>query len=251
MSRQRTLKLPAPYLRRVWLVPEKVERWEDYPFCLPLFRQKSFEIDFDDAVTIIVGENGVGKSTLFEGIAVSAGFGLAGGSRSHVGATRVDEASLAKALKLSWLPKVTRGYFFRAETFFGLVRYMVDAAKDVLYGDPPPDWLDMSHGEGFLAFFEERCMQQGIYIFDEPESALSPSRQIEFLKLLRRMRETGHCQVIMATHSPILMGFPDARLLRLTPYGFEPTTLRETDHFRLMREFCADPDVFLDTMMNE
>jgi predicted ATPase len=249
MPKQRTIKLPAPYLRSVQLVPEKVERWEDYPFCLPLFREKSFEIAFDDAVTIIVGENGVGKSTLFEGIAEHAGFGLAGGSTGHVLGTTVREASLAKALKLSWLPKVTRGYFFRAETFFGLVRYLIEAAKDG--GGPPPDWLDMSHGEGFLAFFEERCMQQGIYIFDEPESALSPSRQIEFLKLLRRMRETGHCQVIMATHSPILMGFPDARLLRLTPDGFEPTTLRETDHFRLMREFCADPEVFLDAMMSE
>jgi predicted ATPase len=247
MPRQRTVKLSAPYLRRVWLVPEKVERWDDYPFCLPLFRQKSFEITFDDAMTIIVGENGVGKSTLLEGIAEHAGFGLAGGSRDHVGATRVTEASLAKVLQLSWLPKVTRGYFLRAETFFSFARYVIDAAVG---SGPPPDWLDMSHGEGFLAFFEDRCMQQGIYIFDEPESALSPSRQIEFLKLLRRMRERGHCQVIMATHSPILMGFPDARLLRLTPDGFEPTTLRETDHFRLMREFCADPDVFLDTMMN-
>ncbi len=150
-----------------------------------------------------------------------------------------------------WLPKVTRGYFFRAETFFGLTRYMIDAAKDDPFGGPPPDWLDMSHGEGFLAFFEERCLRQGIYIFDEPESALSPTRQIEFLKLLRRMRELGVCQIIMATHSPILMGFPDARLLRLTPSGFELTTLRETDPFRLMREFCTDPETFLDTMMAE
>jgi predicted ATPase len=142
MPRQRTVKLSAPYLRKVLLVPERVERWQDYPFCLPLFRQKSFEMEFDDAVTIIVGENGVGKSTLFEGIAENAGFGLAGGSRDHGGATRVDEASLAKALKLAWLPKVTRGYFFRAETFFSLARYMIDAAKDDPCGGPPPDWLD-------------------------------------------------------------------------------------------------------------
>jgi predicted ATPase len=134
MPRQRTVKLPAPYLRKVLLMPEKVEGWENYPFCLPLFRHKSFEIEFDDAVTIIVGENGVGKSTLFEGIAEKAGFGLAGGSTGHALGTAVRQASLAQALQLAWLPKVTRGYFFRAETFFGLVRYMIDAAKDDPFG---------------------------------------------------------------------------------------------------------------------
>ena len=103
---------------------------------------------------------------------------------------------------------------------------------------PPPDFLSHSHGEGFLRFFEERCQRQGIFIFDEPESALSPARQIEFLKLMRRMEEVGHCQIMMATHSPMLMAYPDARLLRLTKYGLEPVTVEETDHFRVMREFC-------------
>jgi hypothetical protein len=83
-------------------------------------------------------------------------------------------------------------------------------------GPPPPDFLSHSHGEGFLRFFEERCQRQGIFIFDEPESALSPSRQIAFLKLMRRMEDIGHCQIIMATHSPMLMAYPNATLLRLT-----------------------------------
>ena len=86
----------------------------------------------------------------------------------------------------------------------------------------PPDFLSYSHGEGFLRFFEERCQQQGIFIFDEPESALSPSRQMEFLKLMRRMDDIGHCQIIMATHSPMLMAYPNAQLLRLSKYGLEP-----------------------------
>ena len=95
-----------------------------------------------------------------------------------------------------------------------------------------------------MRFFEERCQRQGIFIFDEPESALSPSRQIEFLKLLRRMDHVGNCQVIMATHSPMLMAYPGARLLRLSKYGLEPVTLEQTDHYRLMREFCDDPAAF-------
>jgi predicted ATPase len=102
----------------------------------------------------------------------------------------------------------------------------------------PPDVLSHSHGEGFLRFFEERCSWQGIYIFDEPESALSPSRQIEFLKLLCRMEQSTICQVIMATHSPFLMAYPNARLLRLSKHGVEPVTLQDTDHDRLFREFC-------------
>jgi predicted ATPase len=116
---------------------------------------------------------------------------------------------------------------------------------------PPPDFLSHSHGEGFLRFFEERCRRQGIFIFDEPESALSPSRQIEFLKLLRRMEQSGICQVIMATHSPMLMAYPGARLLRLSKYGLDPVTVEETDHYRLMREFWADPKTFVTMMLEE
>ena len=105
--------------------------------------------------------------------------------------------------------------------------------------------------KAFFASFNERCQRQGIFIFDEPESALSPARQIEFLKLLRRMDDIGHCQVIMATHSPMLMAYPDARLLRLTKHGLEPVRLQETDHFRSMREFCADPKGFVDAALVE
>ncbi len=97
-----------------------------------------------------------------------------------------------------------------------------------------------------MRFFEERCQKQGIFIFDEPESALSPARQIEFLKLMLRMENSGICQVVMATHSPMLMAYPNARLLRLTKGGLDPVTVEETDHFRLLREFCQDPTGFVE-----
>jgi predicted ATPase len=130
-----------------------------------------------------------------------------------------------------------------------LDRAAIEAAEAGGGGGPPPDFLSHSHGEGFLRFFEERCERQGIYIFDEPESALSPNRQIEFLRLLRRMEQSRICQVIMATHSPLLMAMPGASLLRLTRYGIEPIGLEATDHFRIMREFCADPAVFIKAML--
>jgi len=234
--RRRQTTLPAPYLRRVWLDRSLVEDWEAYPFCLPIFRDE-FDLSFDSAITIIVGENGSGKSTILEGIAGLAGFDSTG-----------------------WLPKVSDGWFFRAETFFSIARYLDRAAEEAgealagIVGATPqvaPDFLSLSHGEGFLAFFEERCQKQGIFIFDEPESALSPSRQMEFLKLLGRMDASRNCQVIMATHAPMLMAYPNARLLRLGKYGLEPVSVEQTDHYRVMREFCADPRGFVEAMLAE
>jgi predicted ATPase len=253
-SRKRDINMSAPYLRRVWLDSSRIADGAAYPFCLPLFSKGDFDLDFDRAVTIIVGENGTGKSTLLEGIAALAGYDEAGGGKGyrpvdHSGALEAMGGSLSQALRASWLPKITNGWFFRAESFFSVARYLDQAALDV--NTRGPDFLSHSHGEGFLRFFDERCRRQGIFIFDEPESALSPSRQIEFLKLLRRMDQSGICQVIMATHAPILMAYPNARLLRLTKYGLEPVTLEQTEHFRLLREFCADPALFLETMLAE
>ena len=250
----RPIRLPAPYLKRVWLDQSRVPDATAYPYCLP-FLNNGFELDFAHAITVIVGENGTGKSTLLEGIAALAGYDEAGGGKGYrpVDHSRALEAmggSLAKALRASWLPKITNGWFFRAESFFSVARYLDEAAREPLSG-PPPGFLSHSHGEGFLRFFDERCKRQGIFIFDEPESALSPSRQIEFLKLLRRMDKSGICQVIMATHSPMLMAYPTAQLLRLSKYGLEPVRVSETDHYRLMRKFCADPETFIDTVLSD
>src|SRR3954463_11462374 len=216
--RNRTIRLPAPYLRRIWLNQDRVTEPDAYPFCLPFLRD-AFEISFDRSITIIVGENGTGKSSLLEGIAVLAGYDEADGGKGympvdHSNALEKMGGQLSRALRASWLPKITSGWFFRAESFFSVARYLDEAARGTP-GPPPPDFLSHSHGEGFLRFFEERCQQQGIFIFDEPESALSPARQIEFLKLLHRMENSMICQVVMATHSPMLMAYPNARLLRL------------------------------------
>ncbi|MFB9264566.1 AAA family ATPase [Bradyrhizobium erythrophlei] len=253
--RQRPINMPAPYLKRVWLDPARIANRKAYRFVLPLLRD-DFELGFDKAITIIVGENGTGKSTLLEGIAVMAGYDDAGGGKGYrpVDHSRAIEKSggrLATALRASWLPKITNGWFFRAESFFSVARYLDEAALDDPFKPIPPDFLSYSHGEGFLRFFNERCQTQGIFIFDEPESAPSPSRQIEFLKLLHRMDGSGHCQVIMATHSPVLMAYPNATLLRLTKYGFEPVNLKDTDHYRLMRDFIDDPKGFVDAAIGE
>ena len=246
MRPKRNIRMPAPYLRRVWLDPTRIADRAAYPFCLP-FLHDDFALSFDRPITIIAGENGTGKSTLLEGIAVLSGYDEAGGAKGyrpvdHSGAIEAMGGALSQALRASWLPKITNGWFFRAESFFSVARYL-DAA-----GSPSADFLSHSHGEGFMRFFEERCQRQGIFIFDEPESALSPARQMEFLKLMRRMEQSTICQVVMATHSPMLMAYPNARLLRLTKYGLEPVSVEQTDHYKVMREFCADPAGFVEAV---
>jgi predicted ATPase len=256
--RKRTINMPAPYLRQVWLDPERIVDRAAYPFCLP-FLKDEFELSFDRPITIIAGENGTGKSTLLEGIAVLAGYDEAGGGKGyrpvdHSHAMETMGGELSEALRASWLPKVTNGWFFRAESFFSIARYLDQVnLEDIpeLGRGNAPDFLSHSHGEGFLRFFEERCQKQGIFIFDEPESALSPARQMEFLKLMRRMEESTICQVIMATHSPMLMAYPNARLLRLSKYSLEPVTVKDTDHYKVMREFCEDPAGFMEAVMAE
>jgi predicted ATPase len=254
-GRQRDINLPAPYLKRLWLDPSQIADREAYPFCLP-FLADDFELRFERAITIIVGENGTGKSTLLEGIAALAGYDGAGGGKGYVtvdhsDALEVMGGELSDALRASWLPKITKGWFFRAESFFSVARYLDQAARDDPLGGPPPDFLSHSHGEGFLRFFEERCQRQGLFIFDEPESALSPVRQIEFLKLLQMMDRSDRIQVIMATHSPMLMAYPNATLLRLSKYGLEPTTVESTDHYKTLREFFEDPRGFVEAAIAE
>ncbi|GGB33511.1 ATP-binding protein [Sphingomonas metalli] len=252
MARQYRTTLPSPYLKRVRLDPARIPPDRPYPFDLPLFRDGDFALDFDAPVTIIVGENGVGKSTLIEGLAAAAGFDPAGGGpgyrpMDHSAAVETNGDVLAPALRLSWLPKVGQGWFFRAESFFSVARYLDQAALEV--GAAPPDFLSFSHGEGFLRFFGERCGRQGIFFFDEPESALSPRRQFDFLRILRTIQSGANAQVIMATHSPILMALPGARLLSMTPAGLDPVSIEELPHYRLYREFILDPAGTIEAML--
>jgi len=279
---RKTTSLRAPFLKRVAVDPERIEGREGYPFDLPIVRGE-FEIVFETPVTIIVGENGTGKSTLLEAIAETAGFGTAGGSRDHRLADDATERHrnsafedfiepmrrhrsrllddarsdprLTDALRFAWLPKVGQGFFFRAETFHRLARYLDEAALSGLALHLPPEHLKMSHAEGFIDYFAMRFEQARrnrrpcLFIFDEPESALSPKRQLDFIRMLRDLTAEGLAQVIIASHSPLLMAYPGSRLFRLTRGGAEPCTLRETEHFQLLREFCVDPEGFVEAFL--
>jgi predicted ATPase len=237
--------LTAPFLRRVTLNEAKADR-KVYPFNVVRYLAKDFELNFDSAITIIVGENGSGKSTLIEAIAQAAGFSAQGGSQDHRGAGMDADNALVPALRLSWLPKVSRGFFFRAESFFNYASYLEASGG---FGNLHA----RSHGEAFLDTFQDRLSadRRAIYILDEPEVALSPQRQLAFLRILRQWQLSGQVQAIMATHSPILMNLPEASLLSLDGGAIRPVTPDQTEHMRIMKGFLANPvgvltDLFAD-----
>lgn len=251
MSRRKfKTKLRAPYLKRVtWAKPDE-ERPNDYPFSLPFLNNPDWSIDFKMPVTIIVGENATGKSTLIEAIASLAGYDEAGGGKGyrpvdHSCAIDISGTELAVHLRAAWLPKLTSGWFFKAETFWSVARYLDDLPG------AGPDYLSYSHGEGFLRVFGERCNSQGLYLMDEPESALSPARQIDLLQMLANIQDHRAAQVIMATHSPILMAVPDAQILQLTRLGLDEVELEDTSHFKLYSAFCRDPRAFIEEELNQ
>lgn len=236
--------LTAPFLKRITLDSAKAEL-RSFPFDTLPFLTNGFEWSFESAVTVIVGENGSGKSTLIEAIAQAAGFSAQGGSQDHQTGQAETENALVRALRLSWLPKVGRGFFFRAESFFNFQSY-IDTAY-IESGRPAPGMHKRSHGEAFLQAFEERlhARDRAIYILDEPEVALSPQRQLAFLRILREWQLSGQVQAIIATHSPILMSLPDAALLSLDGGAIRPIALEETEHYRVTKSFLGNPTAFL------
>lgn len=239
--------LRAPFLKRISLIPEKVER-STFPFTHLSFLSPDWVLDLASPITILVGENGSGKSTLVEAIAKAAGFPALGGSQDHTPSAVPDDNNLASAFRLSWLPKVSNGFFFRAESFFSLAGYIDDVANLGFYGGRRMH--QQSHGESFLALFQNRleCSARAIYLLDEPEVALSPTRQLAFLRILREWQRSGQVQAIIATHSPILMALPGADLLSLDGGALHPVRLEETEHYQVTRAFLADPGKALEEL---
>jgi predicted ATPase len=228
--------------------------WPDkpvYPFNLPAF-QGSHQLDLSHFITFFVGENGSGKSTLLEAIAIQSGFNAEGGSKGNQFSTAQTESGLFKHLKLGWMPKVTEGFFFRAESFFNFASHIDDAAKEPLTPDPYEAYggrslHEQSHGESFLNLFTRRLSSRrpALYLLDEPEAALSPARQLALLRVLHDHEESGRSQFIIATHSPILLGYPGATLLSFDGGSIEPISYEDTSHFIITRHFLNSPEPML------
>jgi predicted ATPase len=211
-----------------------------YPFNVRVL-SGGIDLRFRSNVTFFVGENGSGKSTLLEAIAECCGFNPEGGNRDHNFATFGDRSDLAKALRLSWMPKVTEGFFLRAESFYNFATYIEQVSNLRAYGGK--SLHEQSHGESFLSLFVNR-FEQGIYILDEPEAALSPQRQLSFLKIIHDLERHGHAQFLISTHSPIILSYPGAVLFSLDGENLQEVTYSETEHYRVTRDFLKSPERF-------
>jgi predicted ATPase len=245
--------LPPPFLKRLTFVEERVDP-DEFPFTIPAFQRGKLVLDFERPITIIVGENGTGKSTLIEGIAGQCGFNLSGGNRNHLYSSDQNSSPASHAMRLSWLPKITRGFFMRAESFYNFGRYLDEMQKEdplTLQAYGGKSLHEQSHGESFLALFTNKFHGQALYILDEPEAALSMRRQLEFLKVMRMLELEGESQFIIATHSPFLMAYPRAQLLMFDGRVIREVSLSETPHYQLTRAFVMNPKAMMDELFAE
>jgi predicted ATPase len=229
------------YLKRITLNWERIENRNEYPFNVPAVANLD-SLDLDHNVVFFVGENGTGKSTLLEAMAYQCGFSIGGGGRNNDLGLSDASALLASIIRLSWMPKVTSGFFLRAETFFDFAKYLDEMGNYDAYGGKSLN--EQSHGEAFLSLFLNRFWGKSLYILDEPEAALSPQRQFALLSIIHDLEQSNNAQFIIATHSPILMAYPGAVIYQCDEDGFELVNYEETDHYRLTKAFLNNPDKF-------
>lgn len=218
-----------------------------YPFNLPVLRATS-RLHFRKPLVFFVGENGSGKSTLLEAITKKCGVHTWGKPLRHLAHRNPYEDHLADFIEVTWANGHVPGSLFRAETF----RELADFLDDVALCDPGRLRYQggrilntLSHGEGMLSYFSGRYHLKGLYFLDEPEAALSPTSQLKFLKLLQQLGQSGHAQFIIATHSPILLAYPDAQIFSFDGDIIQEQVYEETAHYQIYKQFFTDRSVYL------
>jgi predicted ATPase len=239
-----------PFLRSARIKDEIDVPVNEFPFTIPAIGA-DFAMEFPTNVTFFVGENGSGKSTVIEALAVACGFNANGGSRNNVYEHAKTESSLSDALRLTWNKKMNAGFFLRAESFFNFASHIEQLVEDLPgrefqirepYGGK--SFHQMSHGESFLALLKNR-FTHGMFFLDELEAALSPTRQLAFLALLHTLESSGKCQFVIATHSPILLAYEPATIYRFGQDGITTMKYRDTEHYRVTKDFLDAPELYV------
>ncbi|HTY24432.1 MAG TPA: AAA family ATPase [Desulfomonilaceae bacterium] len=235
------------YLKSVEINSDGFPTHDLYPFNIRALNSTD-RIEFSSPITFFVGRNGSGKSALLDAIARKSGLLPWGGIKAHRVHENPYETQLANFLALTENPRHSYGFHFRAEAFFNFAASL----DDIILDDPDRDHYFggkslnvVSHGESFLTFFKSYTFQlDGLYLLDEPEAALSPHSQLEFVQILLDAVRAGRKQYIIATHSPIIMGCPGAKILTFDAAAIEQIDYRLTEHYSLYREFMSDPEKF-------
>lgn len=229
---------------------ERREGWDQdaYPFNLPVVRNLD-ELEFHPKVTFVVGENGSGKSTLIEALAVAWGFNAEGGSKNFNFSTRSSHSELHRFVRpVRSTKRAKDGFFLRAESQFNVSTQIDELGAAASYGGV--SLHQMSHGESFFALLDQRFRGEGLYILDEPEAALSPNRQLSFLARMHELIGL-RSQFIVATHSPIILGYPDAWIYQTGPKGLKRVDYEDTEHFQVTRSFLSRRQTFLDILLSD
>ena len=244
------------FVHSVTLLDERIEDASVYPFTIPAVRGLS-RLDLDSKITFLVGENGSGKSTLAEAIAVAAGFNAEGGTINFNFHTRRSESPLHRAIRLSRsIYKPRTGFFLRAESFFNVATDIERMDAEPSFGPPIIDSYggkslhEQSHGESFISLVKHRFGDDGFYVLDEPEAALSPSRQLSLLALIHKLI-LGRSQFVIATHSPILLAYPGAKIFELSGEGIRSVAYEDTESFRVTLDFLQHRESFLNALLNQ
>jgi predicted ATPase len=238
-----------PYLAGVKLLAERVPENAGYPFDVPALRD--LDLTFDAPATFFVGENGTGKSTLMEAIAVLGRLPVSGGGRNELGSTHGPESDceFSRALRPTFRRHPKDGFFLRAEFEAHFASLLDQRGSDPDFlGDPYSRFggrslHERSHGEAFLAILQNR-IKAGMFLFDEPESALSPQRQLALLALMHDLAATGQAQFFVATHSPILLTYPGATILNFDHDGIRRTAMEDTSHYQITRGILENPQLY-------
>ncbi len=234
------------YLRAIRLreSPKQDSYLNDIPAVRQLIRDGSME--FSKPVTIFVGENGTGKSTILEAIAVSMGFNAEGGGREHRFSTHDSHSELWKLLTPIKFVSPDDGFFLRAESFYNTSSYL-EQSGSLLERYGSKSLHKRSHGEAFLALVQNRFEGHGLYLLDEPEAALSPQRLLSLLVAIHDLVDQNS-QFIIATHSPIVMAFPGAEIKLFDEDGIRDVNYRDTEHYQITKQFINDPERMLDLL---